>query len=86
MSQGSFSPKIRFLGQMVCSVARSQTDRQTDMKVKTGTPFQDFVFFKFPFNLSSRSGTKWGGPRPPYGPVLNIIPLLVVHAKFSQAI
>ena len=35
MSQGSFSPKIRFLGQKVCSVARTQTDRQTDTKVKT---------------------------------------------------
>ena len=30
MSQGSFNPKIRFLGQKVCSVARLQTHRQTD--------------------------------------------------------
>ena len=44
MSQGSFNPKIRFLGQKVCSAARLQTDRQTDMKVTTvGTHsgFQD---------------------------------------------
>ena len=30
MSQGSFNPKIKFLGQKVCSVARVQTDRNTD--------------------------------------------------------
>ena len=29
MSQGSLSPKIRFLGQKVCPVARSHTDRVT---------------------------------------------------------
>ena len=29
MSQGSLDPKIRFIGQKVCSVARVQTDRQT---------------------------------------------------------
>ena len=48
MSQGSFSPKIRFLGQKVCSVARSQTDRQTDTKVNTEdtlSGFQDFSNF-----------------------------------------
>ena len=30
MSQGSLNPKIRFLGQKMCSVARLRTDRQTD--------------------------------------------------------
>ena len=30
MSQGSLDPKIRFLGQKVCSIARMQTHRQTD--------------------------------------------------------
>ena len=30
MSQGSLDPKIRFLGQKVCSVAHVQTDRHTD--------------------------------------------------------
>ena len=34
MSQGSFSPKIRFLGQKVCSVARRQTDRKVKMVLK----------------------------------------------------
>ena len=29
MSQGSLNPKIRFLGQKVCPVARSQTHTQT---------------------------------------------------------
>ena len=56
MSQGSFSPKISFLGQKVCSVARAQTDRQT-REWKQRTPFQGFrIVFKFSFNLSSRSG------------------------------
>ena len=30
MSQGSLDPKIRFLDEKMCSVARVQTDRQTD--------------------------------------------------------
>ena len=30
MSQGSLKPKIRFPGQKMCSVARRQTDTQTD--------------------------------------------------------
>ena len=47
MSQGSFNPKIRCLGQKVCPVARPQThtDTQTHTKVTTeGTlsGFQDF--------------------------------------------
>ena len=45
MSQGSLNPKIRFLGQKVCSVARIQTDTQTDTKVNTEdtlSGFQDF--------------------------------------------
>ena len=48
MSQGSFDPKIRFLGQKVCPVARSRTDRhthrQTDRVTTEGTLswFQDF--------------------------------------------
>ena len=43
--QGSLNPKIRFLGQKVCPVARGQTDRRTDTKVITvGTlsGFQEF--------------------------------------------
>ena len=35
VSQGSFHPKIRLPDQKVCSVARLQTDRQTDTKVTT---------------------------------------------------
>ena len=45
MSQGSLNPKMRLLGQKVCSVARLQTDTQTDTKVNTkDTPsgFQEF--------------------------------------------
>ena len=58
MSQGSFSPKIRFLGQKVCSVARARTDGQTDRheSENRGHPFRvsGYFFFKFSFNLSSR--------------------------------
>ena len=35
MSQGSLDPKIRFIGQKVCSVARVQTDTQTDRHTYT---------------------------------------------------
>ena len=35
MSQGLFNPKIKFLGQKVCSVARVQTDRRTDTQTDT---------------------------------------------------
>ena len=43
MSQGSFNPKIRFLGQRVCPVARSHTHRHTDRVTTEGTlsGFQD---------------------------------------------
>ena len=42
MSQESLNPKIRFLGQKMCSVARVQTDRQTDMKVNTEDTLSGF--------------------------------------------
>ena len=45
MSQGSLNPKIRFLGQKMCSVAWLRTDTQTHTKVTTvGTlsGFQEF--------------------------------------------
>ena len=35
MYQGSFNPKIKFLGQKVCYVARVQTDRRTDTQTDT---------------------------------------------------
>ena len=40
MSQGPFSPKIRFLGQKVSSVAWRQTDRKVKMVLKI--PFSKF--------------------------------------------
>ena len=41
MSQGSFNPKIRFLGQKVCPVARVQTDGPKSTEgILSG--FQDF--------------------------------------------
>ena len=51
MSQGPFSPKIRFLGQKVCSVARGRTDGQTQ-KWQQRTPFQGFRIFSFNLSLS----------------------------------
>ena len=51
MSQGPFSPKIRFLGQKVCPVARARTDgrtnRQTDRHESEyrGHPFRVSGFF-----------------------------------------
>ena len=53
MSKGSLDPKIRSLGQNVCSVARvqtdrqthRQTDRQTDTKVNTEDTFSGFQEF-----------------------------------------
>ena len=42
MSQGSLDPKIRFIGQKVCSVARVQTHRQTDTKVNTEDTLSGF--------------------------------------------
>ena len=47
ISQGSLKPKIRFLGQKVCSVAYRQTGTQTHTKVNievTLSGFQDFFF------------------------------------------
>ena len=45
MSQGSLDPKIRFIGQKVCSVARVHTDRQTDTKVNTEDTLSGFQEF-----------------------------------------
>ena len=55
MSQGSFNPKIRFLGQKVCPVARGRTDIQT-RKWLLWALFQGFR--TFPSNLSSRIGDR----------------------------
>ena len=54
MSQGSLDPKIRFLGQNVCSVDRMQADTQTDTKVSTEDTLSWFL--EFFFNPSSRLG------------------------------
>ena len=52
MSQGSLDPKIRFIGQKVCSVARVQTHT----KVNTEDTLSGFQEFFLHFNLSSRIG------------------------------
>ena len=46
MSEGSFNPKIRFLGQKACPVARGHTDRQT-RKWLLWAPIQGFRNFSF---------------------------------------
>ena len=48
MSQGSLDPKIRFLGQKVCFVARVQTDTQTD----TQTDRHESEYIGHPFRVS----------------------------------
>ena len=58
MSQGSLDQKIMFLCQKVCSVARVQTDRQTDTKVNTEdtlSGFQDFFLQPIINNRSKKS-------------------------------
>ena len=41
MSQRSFNPKIKFLDQKVCPVARAQTHRRTDRQSENrGHPFR----------------------------------------------
>ena len=61
MSQWSLNPKIRFLGQKVCPVARPQTDGHTHRHTRKWllrAPFQGFRMFSF--HLSSRIGPKRG--------------------------
>ena len=55
MSQGSLDPKIRFLGQNVCSVAREQTDTQTDRHESEyrGYPFRVSGFFPSTYHQGS---------------------------------
>ena len=55
MSQGSFSPKIRFLDQKVCSVARTKTDTKVNTE-DTLSGFQDFILQPI---IKDRS-TIWG--------------------------
>ena len=50
MSQGSLNPKIRFLGQMVCSVAREQTHTDTDTLTQTHTHLSEYR--GHPFRIS----------------------------------
>jgi len=50
MSQGPFSPKIRFLGQKMCSVAWRQTDTKVKHKNDPKNPiFQNFEKQKIAF-------------------------------------
>ena len=58
MSQGSFNPKIRFLDQKVCPVARPQTHRHTHRQTDTqsdywGHPFRVSGFFPSTYHQGS---------------------------------
>ena len=51
-SQGSFDPKIRFIGQKVCSVARVQTHRHTDTQTDRQTDRHESEYRGHPFRVS----------------------------------
>ena len=55
MSQGSLDPKIRFIGQKVCSVARVQTDGHTDRHESEyrGHPFRVSGIFPSTYHQGS---------------------------------
>ena len=53
MSQGSLDPKTRFLDQKVCSVARVQKDRQTDIQTDTKVNTKDTLSGCHEFFLQS---------------------------------
>ena len=61
MSQGSLNPKIRFLGQKMCSAARGRTDGQTDgqthTKVKTEDTLSGFQEFFLQPIIKDRSNS-----------------------------
>ena len=59
MSQGSFYPKIRFLGQKVCSVAWLQTDRHTHTKVTTEGTLSGFQEFFLQPIIKDRPNNDW---------------------------
>ena len=52
MSQGSLDPKIRFIGQKVCSVARVQTDTQTHRHTDRQTDRHESEYRGHPFRVS----------------------------------
>ena len=62
MPQGSLNPKIRFLGQKVCPVARGRTDRQTDgqtdTRVTTDGTLSGFQEFFLQPNIKDRPKRK----------------------------
>ena len=77
MSQGSLDPKIRFIGQKVCSVARVHTDRQThrqtDTKVNTEDTLSGFQEFFLQPIIKDRSNNK-KRKRNNIGPVKSVKP------------
>ena len=52
ISQGSLNPKIRFLGQNVCSVAWLQTDRQTHRQTDRHTDRHESEYRGHPYRVS----------------------------------
>ena len=53
MSQGSFNPKIRILGQKVCSVAHVRTHTDTQKSEYRGHPFSVSGYFPSTYHKGS---------------------------------
>ena len=58
IAQGSFNPKIRFLGQKVCPAARERTNRQTRNSLLWG-PFQGLRIFFLQSITKDRPNNIW---------------------------
>ena len=58
MSQGSFSPKIRFLCQKLCSVARTLTDTKVNTE-GTLSGFQDFSNFPSTYHQINQGAVQY---------------------------
>ena len=73
MSQGSLDPKITFLCQKVCSVARVQTDRQTHRHTDRQTDRHESEYRGHPFRVSGIfPSTYHQGSVQYYGPIISV--------------
>ena len=75
MSQGSLNPKIQFLSQKVCHLARGHTDGQTHTKVNTEGTISGFQDFFLQPIIKDRPNS----PLPPF------LLLLMTYAQYRWA-